>query len=83
MKRLEGYAAEIIKDIIHDEESVFEIDGKRYHLTFMEEPMTTVKDDVQTDPELEQKLRHAKTDILDNRVYSTEEILEMIEQGEL
>lgn len=30
MKKLNGYAAEVIKEIIHEGEAVFEIDGKRY-----------------------------------------------------
>jgi hypothetical protein len=83
MKRLDGYAAELIKDIIRDGESVFEVDGNKYHLTLIEEPETTVKEDVEADPELKQKLLQAKKDILNERVYSTDDVLEMIDHGEL
>jgi succinate dehydrogenase/fumarate reductase-like Fe-S protein len=83
LKRLEGFAAELIKDIIHDGESVIEIDGKKYQLTLIEEPETTVKEDVESDPELKQKLLQAKKDILDGKVYSTDDVLEMIDQGRL
>lgn len=83
MRKLEGYAAELMKDIIRDGESVFEIEGKKYHLTFIEEPETTVKEDVETDPELKGKLRQAKKEILDGQVFSTDDVLEMIDQGEL
>ncbi len=83
MKKLHGYAAEVIKEIIYEGESIFEIDGKRYFLSLIDEPETTVKEDVANDPELKQKLLQAKKDILEGNVFSTDEVLEMIEQGEL
>lgn len=49
----------------------------------IEEPETTVEEDVALDPELKQKLLQAKKDILEEKVFSTDEVLEMIEQGEL
>ncbi|WP_332632562.1 hypothetical protein [Halalkalibacter flavus] len=83
MRKLDGYEAELIKSIIRDGESVIELDGRKYHLTLIEKPDTTVKEDVDADPELKQKLLQAKKDILDDKVYSTEDVLEMIEQGQL
>ncbi|SFL92970.1 hypothetical protein [Salibacterium qingdaonense] len=83
MKKIEGHAAKVLKNIIHDHESVFEIDGKRYHLTVTEEPETSVKQDVEADPVLKENLSQAKKDINEGRVYTTENVLEMIEQGEL
>lgn len=83
MKKLNSYEAEVIKDIIREGDSTFELDGKKYQVISLKAPITTVKEDVEEDPELEQKLRQSKKDILHNRVYSTDEILEMIEQGEL
>ena len=70
MRKLKGYATEVIKDIIRKGESVFESE-------------TTLGEDVEQDPELKQKLLQAKKDILEGKVYSTEDILEMIQQGEL
>ncbi|GGB50533.1 hypothetical protein GCM10011409_30120 [Lentibacillus populi] len=32
LEKVRGYAAKIMKEIIHNGESVYEIDGKRYHL---------------------------------------------------
>lgn len=52
MKKLDGYAAEVIKEIILEGEPVFEIDGKIYYQALIEEPETTVKDDVTAEPEL-------------------------------
>ncbi|WP_413299919.1 hypothetical protein AA0X95_17140 [Bacillus sp. 1P10SD] len=83
MKKLNGYIAEVIKEMVHEGESIFEIDGKRYFLSLIEEPETNVKEDVELDLELKQKLLQAKKDILEGEVFSTEEVLEMIEQGEI
>jgi hypothetical protein len=83
MKKLNGYAAEVIKEIICEGDSTFEIDGKRYFLSLIEEPETTVREDVERDPELKQKLLHAKKDILEGNILSTDEVLEMVEKGEL
>jgi hypothetical protein len=83
VKKLNGYAAEVIKEMIHEGESVFEIDGKRYYLSLIEEPKTTVNEDVELDPELKQKLLEAKKDIVEGNLFSTDEVLEMIDQGEL
>ena len=62
---------------------MFEIDGKRYFLSLFEDPDPTVKEDDERNPSLKQNLLQAKKDILDGNVFSTDEILEMIEQGEL
>ncbi|WP_059173182.1 hypothetical protein [Bacillus sp. FJAT-27445] len=82
MKRLYGHAADIIKEIVREGETVFEVDGKKYFLSQLEEPGTSVKEDFENDPELKKKLIQAKDDISNGKVYSTEEVLEMIEQGD-
>ncbi|WP_373893284.1 hypothetical protein [Virgibacillus sp. CBA3643] len=83
MKKLKGHIAEVMKGIINDGDSVIEIDGKKYYLFLTEEPETTVTEDVEADPELKQKLLQAKKDILDGKTYTTEEVIEMIDQGEV
>jgi uncharacterized protein YlzI (FlbEa/FlbD family) len=83
MKRLEGQSAEVMKGIIHDGDTVIEIDGKKYYLVLTEEPETTVAEDVEADPDLKQKLLQAKKDILDGKTYTTDEVIEMIDQGKL
>jgi len=82
MRKLDGYEAEVIKDIIR-EDSVFEIEGKRYHVAPIQESITTVKEDVEADPELGKILKQAKEDIQNKSVYSTEEVIDMIENGEI
>lgn len=83
MKKLEGQIAEVMKGIIHDGDTVIEIDGKKYYLYLTEEPDTTVIGDIEVDPELKQKLLQAKKDISVGKTYTTEEVIEMIDQGEL
>lgn len=83
MRKLNGFETELIKSIIHDGNSLVEMNGKKYYLTLIEEPESTVQEDVDADSELKQKLLQAKKDILDGKVYSTDEVLEMIDQGEL
>jgi len=83
MRKLDGYAAELIKDIIHEGDSVFEIEGKKYYLTLIDEPETTVKEDIEAEPELKQKLLQAKKDIKEGNVFSTDDVIKMIDQGKL
>ena len=83
MKKLEGHMAEVMKEIIYDGDTVIEIDGKEYYLSLIEKPETTVTEDVESDQELKQKLFQAKKDIVNGKTYTTEEVIERIEQGEL
>jgi len=83
VRKLEGHIAEVMKGIIDDGDTVIEIDGKKYYLFLTEEPETTVTEDVDADPELKQKLLQAKKDILDGKTYTTEEVIEMIDRGEV
>lgn len=83
MKKLEGPIAEEMKKIICDGDSIIEIDGKKYYLSLIETPSTTVADDVEKNPKLKEKLLQAKEDISNGKTYSTEDVAEMIDQGEL
>lgn len=83
MKKLEGQIAEVMKEIIHDGDTVIEIDGKKYHLHLAEESETTLADDVKADPELKQKLLQAKKDISNGETYTAEDLIKMIDQGEI
>ena len=83
MKKIEGQMADVMKEIISAGDSVVEIEGKKYYLSLIEKPETTVADDVEADPELKQKLLQAKMDRLNEKTYTTDEVVEMIDQGEL
>ncbi|HLR75545.1 MAG TPA: hypothetical protein VK077_09740 [Virgibacillus sp.] len=56
MKKIEGQMADVMKEIIAGGDPVVEIEGKKYYLSLIEKPETTVADDVEVDPELKQKL---------------------------
>ncbi|HLR59806.1 MAG TPA: hypothetical protein VK094_04985 [Pseudogracilibacillus sp.] len=83
MKKIKGQMADIMKEIISDGDPVVEIEGKEYYLSLIEKTETTIADDVEADPELKQKLLQAKIDILNEKTYTTDEVVEMINQGEL
>ncbi|QQK74614.1 hypothetical protein HUG15_02690 [Salicibibacter cibarius] len=83
MKKLEGQSAEVMKGIIHDGDTVIEIDGKKYYLFLSEEPQTSVTEDVESDPELKQHLLEAKKNIADKKTYTTKEVIDMIDRDEL
>ncbi|AIF45252.1 hypothetical protein [Virgibacillus sp. SK37] len=47
MKKIEGQMAEVMKEIISDDNSVVEIEGKKYYLSLIEKPESTVAEDVE------------------------------------
>lgn len=55
--------------------------GQAADFSPVEEPGTSVAEDIDSD--LKQKLLQAKDDLSNGKVFSTEEVLEMIEQGEI
>jgi len=83
MKKIEGQMADVMKEIIAGGDPVVEIEGKKYYLSLIEKPETTVADDVKANPQLKQKLLQAKMDILSGKTYTTDEVVEMIEQRKL
>jgi hypothetical protein len=86
MKRLEGHQAEVLKGIMNDGETIFEIDGRRYEISVISGKDlrgTTVKDDVESDPELMEILMQAKKDIQSASNYNSDEMREMIRRGDL
>lgn len=83
MKKIEGQMADVMKEIVSDGDPVVEIEGKEYYLSLIEKPETTIADDVEADPKLKQKLLKANIDILNVKIYTTDEVVEMINQGEL
>lgn len=60
MKKLKGYVAEVIKYIIREGASVFEIDGRKYYLSLIEVLETTLREDAEQDTELKTKVITSK-----------------------
>jgi hypothetical protein len=86
MKKLEGQQAEVIKGIINEGETIFEIEGSRYEITVISKKdlrRTTVKEDVENDSELMDILMQAKRNIQDGNYNRSEEMREMIRRGEI
>lgn len=86
MRKLEGQQAELIKGIINEGETIFEIDGSRYEISVISKRdlrRTTVKEDVENDSELMDILMQAKRNIQDGNYNTSEEMREMILRGEI
>ncbi len=86
MKKLEGQQAEVIKGIINEGETIFEIDGSRYEISVISRKdlrRTSVKEDVENDSELMDILMQAKRNIQDGKYNTSEEMREMIRRGEI
>lgn len=86
MKKLEGHQAEVIKGIINEGETIFEIDGKRYEISAISDKdikRTTVKEDVENDSELMDILMQAKRDIQEGNYFTSEEMRDMVRRGDI
>ncbi|SFP66231.1 hypothetical protein [Salibacterium halotolerans] len=83
MKKLEGREADIFKEMIQDEASVLELDGKKFRVALIEEAATSVQHDVEKYPFLKHKLQHAKDNIRNDETYSGNDVCDMIRKGEL
>ncbi|MFD1360101.1 hypothetical protein [Lentibacillus salinarum] len=86
MKKVDGQAAKILEDIIQDKDQSFEFNGRQYKIVAIDNKSdleTTVKEDVEKDPELKQKLLQSKKDIEEGNYFSSEEMREMIRSGQI
>jgi len=86
VKKLEGHQAEVIKGMINEGQTIFEIEGRRYEISAISEKdlrNTTVKEDVESNTELMDVLMQAKRDIQEGNYYTSEEMREMIRKGEI
>jgi len=82
LKRLEGKDATLFRSWINkSEDTVIDIDGERYLIQFV--ARNEIQDEIESDPELERIIRDAKKDIAEGNLYTTEEILQAIERGEI
>jgi hypothetical protein len=81
LKKLEGTQAELFKAWFHDhEDTIVDIEGKHY----LVKPLKNiVQEEIESDSELKELIRQAKKDIANGEVYSTGDIIEAIEKGQL
>ncbi len=80
-KNVEGIEAVIIKKILNQKsKAVIDIDGEAFVIQRLKED--TILSDIETDIELKEMLERADKDILNGRLYSSDELLEAIERGD-
>ncbi|WP_284139145.1 MULTISPECIES: hypothetical protein [unclassified Virgibacillus] len=82
MRKLKRSEAKLIKDIVHQNHTVIEIDNKRYFLSLVEEP-EPMKQPSKTNTKLAQKYVQTKLDILRGRNFSIDDVVEMMDNGVL
>ncbi|MBP1988721.1 hypothetical protein [Paenibacillus eucommiae] len=81
IKKLDETSAELFKTWLHDSEStILDVEGKRYLIQPLQ---NIVQEEIESDPELKQLILQAKKDIANGNVFSTEDILEAIENGDI
>jgi hypothetical protein len=86
VRKLKAHQVEVLKVMINEGETVFEIDGTQYEICIVAEndiPITTSSEDIEKDSELGGILLQAKQDIKAKNYFSSEEMREMILRGEL
>jgi len=85
MKKLKEQQIELLKLIIDDGDTTFEIDGTKYEICVIAENdifRTSVVEDMENNQELKDILTQAKKDIKEGNYYSSEEMKDMIRRGE-
>src|SRR5699024_6549235 len=82
MKKLKEKEATFIKDIIDENESVIEMDNKRYYVSLIEEPESIINDEIEC-KEFKEKVKKAKLNILKGKRFTIDDFVDLIEQGVL
>lgn len=81
LKKLEGNHAELFKTwILDDEDTIVDIEGKHY----LVKPLKNIiQEEIESDSELKAIITQAKRDIDNEELYSTDDLIEAIEKGQL
>jgi hypothetical protein len=81
IKKLEGTNAELFKAWFHDNENtIVDIEGKHYLIKPLH---NIVQEEIENDHELKQLILQAKDNIANDEVYTTQEIIDFIQNGDL
>jgi len=83
LRKLKGYDAKLIKDIVQKDNALIEINNKKYYLSLIEEPEKLTEADAESDPELKQKEQQTKKSILNGKSFAIDDVVELIDQGKL
>lgn len=81
-KKLEGSEALLFKNLLSkNKETVVDIDGVKYLIKPLE--VNDIQKEIESNPKLKKMILRSDKDISEGKVFTTEEILEQIQQGEL
>lgn len=81
IRKLDGTNAELFKTWFNDNENtIVDIEGKHYLIKPLQ---NMVQEEIESDPELKMLIMQAKENIVNGEVYTTQEIVDAIENGEL
>lgn len=83
MKKLRSNEAKLIKDIIREDDSVIEMDNKRYYVSLIEEMKTINCGSIESDPKVMRKFEQTKKGILNGKDFAIDDVVEMIDLGHL
>ncbi|TLS54122.1 hypothetical protein FE782_01895 [Paenibacillus antri] len=81
LKKLEGNDAELFKEWIYEhKDTIVDVEGKHY----LVKPLSNiVQEEIESDSELKALIMQAKRDIAEGTLYSTDDLIEAIEKGQL
>ncbi|MDY0409090.1 hypothetical protein ACFFIS_17380 [Virgibacillus soli] len=80
MKKLNACEIKFLKDILHHNDALIEMNNKRYYLSLVEEPAISVqKKDICQD--VKEKYYQQRKDLLSGKDFSIDDIFEMMEHG--
>lgn len=81
IRKLDGTNAKLFKTWFHDNENtIVDIEGKHYLIKPLQ---NVVQEEIESDPELKMLIMQAKENIFNGEVYTTEEMVNAIKNGEL
>lgn len=80
LKRLDGPDAEQFHRVVDAENTIVVVDGVPYLIARLP-LLNEVGWDIEEDPELKASIRRAKEDIRMGRVYTTEEAMQLLDEG--
>jgi len=82
LRRLEGEKAEHFKEIVSEDETTVVQVGQNRYLIARFPIFNEVQFDIESDPSLAAEIEQANKDIVEGRVYTTEEAIRMLERGD-
>lgn len=83
LKKLKDNEANLIRDIIRDDDPVIELDNKRYYVSLIKETKIVNNGNAESDPVVKRKMEQTKKGILNGKDFAIDDVVEMIDLGVL